>query len=171
MCVCARVLVAKRAITSGYSPAAYIDFLIGKLDRQSSSLPPHPPVCSEGKPAEFTAAFRFSLECSLACRADSSRFSCHRQSSASVIKGLRCVQGNLTGWFTCSLVSFQPWLHLPVGFHGFPRRLCGKNRDFLLLSPLHDARHLSLFALSRRTRSSPHGHPSKNNNLNRKAIM
>lgn len=94
-------------ITLGYSPAAYIDFLIGKLDTQSSSLRPHPPVCLEEKLAA----------CALACHADSSSFSCHRQSSASVIKGFRCVQENLTGWFACSSVSFQPCpAPLPAGW-------------------------------------------------------
>lgn len=100
VCVCMwRVCVScTSAITLGYSSAACIDFLIGKLDTQSSSLPPHPPVCWEEKLAE----------CSLARRADSSSFSCHLQSSASVIKGFHCVQGNLTGWFSGSSVSFLP---------------------------------------------------------------
>lgn len=122
MCVCVWVSHTSVIILS-YSPAAFIDLLIGKLDPDSSCLPPHPPVCTEGKLAEFMAAFalssaRLSLECSLAWRADSSRFSCHHQSSAAVIKGLRCVHGNLTGWFTCSSVSFQPCpATLPACWH------------------------------------------------------
>lgn len=93
MCVC---VWCTSVIKLGCSSVASIDFLIGKLDSHSSSLPPHPPVCSERKPAEFTAALP-SAQPAFPSSADSSRFPCHQQSSASVIKGLRCLQGKPAG--------------------------------------------------------------------------